>query len=154
MGSLSSCLVSGEAILEWIDVCLPPGNVYCCILCLRITKDKCITHQNCTAAGQGLQAEDMQAELQRLRTEVLLLRAEKQQALAAVKASTGTAASLQCSCRSEPTVLPAGPQALPCRQHAAAPLANACTHEAQRHRATAQQPRGARAPGPCPRERA
>lgn len=51
---------------------------------LRMTKDKCITYQERIAAGQGLQVEDMQAELQRLRTEVQLLRAEKQQALAAV----------------------------------------------------------------------
>ena len=49
-----------------------------------MTKDKCITYQERIAAGQGLQVEDMQAELQRLRTEVQLLRAEKQQALAAV----------------------------------------------------------------------
>ena len=134
MGSLCSWMVSGGSP-ACIDVYLPSVILDCCILFLHITKDKCIT------AGQGLQAEDMQAELQRLRTEVLLLRAEKQQALAAVKVSIGTAAPLKCSCCSpEPTVRPAGPQALPSRQHAATPLAHACQHEAQQHRATAQQP--------------
>lgn len=136
MGSFRGCSPAVDLILA----CLLAFQTAASSV-LRMTKDKCITYQERIAAGQGLQAEDMQAELQHLRTEVLLLRAEKQQALAAVKVSIGSAALLQCSCRSsEPTALPAGPQALPSKQHAAAPLADACQHEAQRHCATAQQP--------------
>ena len=106
--------VLSTGLISTYPLAYPTAASCCCTL------PKTITYQKRIAAGQGLQAEDMQAELQRLRTEVLLLRAEKQQALAAVKVSIGTAASLQC-------LLPRITTCSAARRAPSSPLQSACS---------------------------